>query len=42
MENMLLTEEDECRLFRDGVCGSGVTVDLTAVSEGANPAPEVR
>ncbi|CAM9274390.1 unnamed protein product, partial [Laminaria digitata] len=39
MQNMLLAEGDECRLFREGVDGSGVAVELTAISEGANHAP---
>lgn len=39
---MLLAEGDECRLFREGVDGSGVAVELTAISEGANHAPAVR
>lgn len=42
MENMLLAEGDECRLFRGGGDVPGVTAELTAISEGANHAPDVR
>lgn len=41
MENMLLVEGDECRLFRSCV-DSGATVELTAISESASHTPEVR
>ena len=41
MENMLLAEGDECRLFRDTLGGSGGSIELNVTSEDVS-VPAVR